>query len=320
MIKITRSDLETFVRCGKKFEYANIKGLRELEETKPVMAEGILGHYGLAAGYTATTVEGFKSKAVSAMADMIRKGTNQYRGQTRVLGLTPDQHSENITRIGDCVQYYANEQVESDFQQYQIISVEREFSTELEILDETVEISGVIDMLALDKTFTHKRVAVIFDHKFPGRIPDEEAFLKLNLQMFIYEYLVHKTLVVDSGEFDDIEFKYNMIRREVPPGVGSRPLRRNQDGSIAKNNASMDRKDYLHRATVKHSSKQRDAIYKNLIVPQLSEFVYATQSGKGYFNRRPIDNGGYACTNCSYFARCAADLVGMGTPKLELVR
>jgi hypothetical protein len=130
--------------------------------------------------------------------------------------------------------------------------------------------------------------------------------------MLVYEIIVWYVATQEMG-YDDVEIQYNMIRREVPPGYGSRST---TTKSGAKSTASTKPTDYLRRTTLYHSNNERAAIESNFLRPALKELVQV-RLNKGPYLVTAIRTGGESCvTGCAFFARCGAQLVGAGQPKI----
>ena len=221
--------------------------------------------------------------------------------------------------MGDVVQHYLGTHFWHDHEQFEILSVEKEYETSFTFCDSTGQwvsaiVTGAMDVVARDRTFTDKRMGAVIDHKFVGDVGNALDFLPLDTQMLFYEGIMCEVLIF-QGDFDDIELIYDLHRREVPPGFGHRPLRTNKDGSVAKNNASRDEDDYVKRPKpIRHSAKERGAIVKNLIVPLLSNVWNFRQGWNADFPRRVIRTGGESCSNCYAQARCSHDILGRAMP------
>lgn len=342
LLDISRSQLGDFLRCRRKFQFRH---LLDVSDETPVagsipMRAGTLGHYGFAAGYEAlrqvqqtgtvigkeATEQLFKTAATDAMAFLVKEGTYLYRDKVQQLRLDTEkeEHRKVIITVGDAVQYYADHFVYGDMNRYQILSTETryEWTFVLEyspnkwgcdpIQSVPIQLSGVFDLCAKDLTFPKDRnVLTVFDHKFTGDVNGSLAFLPLDVQMLVYEIVAYYYATQVMG-YDDVEIVYNMVRREVPPGYGSRPT---TTKSGAKSTASTRLEDYLRRTTLFHSERQRAEIESNFLRPALKELVEVTLND-GPFLVTPIRTGGESCEyGCDFFERCKATLVGSGQPR-----
>lgn len=322
-------------RCERKYHY---KWIEEIDPTFAAgsvsMRQGTLAHYGLQAGYEwikwfqqqsfdgkplhyADGKEAFEGQfidvALQAMAKMVASGISIYRGEEQPLGLTPEKHFEEIRAIGDSVQFYARHKIWYDFQHYKILATEVPFDYPFTTYNgEDVILSGVFDLLAQDVTH-EKNVVVVMDHKTVGDVNNTMSFLPLDVQMLSYEALCWRALGQPSsnGGYDDVEVIYNMIRREVPPGFGHRS---EFTPTGKKSTASRNVDDYLKRTSLWHSTKEREAIESNFLIPMLSETA-ESQYYKGPLIPRIIRTGGEACSSCDFFARCKANILGRGQPR-----
>ena len=329
ILKISRSMLGDFLRCRKKFYFRHLQEIDEMGPGTVPMRLGTLGHWGLAAGYTAIQElqknhitlgqEGvrdlFVNSAVDAMAQMVKDGVYYYRGTEKPLALDPENHAEFIVSIGDAINYYADKYAYADYMRYKIVSVEKEYTWQL-VLDLghidgpfIIELSGVMDFCAEDQDHK-KKILTVADHKFVGDVNGALAFLPLDLQMLIYEFVVYHQATEVMG-YDDVELLYNLVRREVPPGYGHRS---DKTKSGAKSTASQRPEDYLRREVLFHSPTQRQQIESNFLRPALEEMMRVREND-GPFLLTTIKTGGEACGQCEYFARCKAQLVGQGQPK-----
>jgi hypothetical protein len=292
------------------------------------MSEGTLGHVGLAAAYSymqecqqvkIVPLERIGiERAMIAMTKALTKGSVPYRGVEQPLAVKADD-KETITRMGDVVQHYLKTHFDADNAKYEVLSVEKEYEASFVFQDSaemwvSAVVTGAMDTVFRNKTFDNMRVASIHDHKFVGDVGNALDFLPLDTQMLFYEAIMCEILIF-LGDFDDVELIYDLHRRDVPPGFGHRPLKRNKDGSVAKNNASRDPDDYVKRsAPIRHSTKERGAIVRNIVIPLLSDVWDYRQGRNRSFQRRLIKTGGEACSNCYAQARCTHDILGRHMP------
>jgi hypothetical protein len=263
-----------------------------------------------------------KTAALEAMAEMITAGTYLYRGQER--RLAPGiQESECVERLGDIVQYYIDNQLALDMLGAEVVAVEQNFQMPLSLL---YAIEGQIDLI-LKKEIDGNTVYRIFDHKTIGEsdsVRKNLDFLRLDVQFLVYEWLVTRYLqdhAADETNFS-VEMVYNIIRRQRPPGYGTRELRYNQNGSVSKTNASQDPADYLSQTVQAHSAQELEYVEKELqhLSNQATTLIHAAKfdEDRGYFTRTRIKYGEEACTNCDFFTKCAAELLGHGRPVWDM--
>jgi hypothetical protein len=138
---------------------------------------------------------------------------------------------------------------------------------------------------------------VVRDYKTTSNVRVSPDFT-LDFQTLFYELLAYHTW----GR--PVEFEHEFIRREVPPGFGTRQVRLKKDGTAAKNNASTDVDDYLSRVRHTRSVAELEAFEK-----ELREILLGIENSKarGYFLRSPDKQN---CPRCPYYRTCYSDLVG----------
>jgi hypothetical protein len=117
-------------------------------------------------------------------------------------------------------------------------------------------------------------------------------------------------------EYDSIELVWNYIRRQVPPGFGTRSL---LTKSGKKSTASQNPADYLRIHRTSHSDEQLAAIATTLDVSLYEVLqrinVHSVEPDISKLaSRTVIKSGGEACNRCPYFAQCSAELVGCAIP------
>ena len=139
---------------------------------------------------------------------------------------------------------------------------------------------------------------VLMDHKTVTTIAEEYLFLPLDFQVRMYSYLAHTTY---PGEVD---FIYNIVRREVPPGFGSRS-EKTKSGRPSK--ASQRPEDYLKRIRLTMSRTEVEAFRD-----RIDELTWAMKraANSGVYLRVPIKSGGEACGRCPYYTPCVAEMRG----------
>jgi hypothetical protein len=330
-IVLSRSILEDAARCKRKFFYKHIQKIDE-PRTSQGASEGIIIHAGLAAAYTfykAYTPHAqriawehvkpeIKKTAMKEMAKMIASGQHEYRGQ--VLPLSEHtQEQETVERLGDVVQFYIDHQMQHDLDNAEVVAVEQNlvaYLPSLGVIDRDFGglLEGQIDLILKRTLPDGKVVYQVYDHKtIDADVNKNLDYLRLNVQFMVYEWLANQTL---DGP---VEMVYNIIRRDRPPGYGTRELRYNKDGSVSKTNASTDPKDYIRQEFMAHTEEELRYVeaeimslaYQaiDLTVPRLSPDLLDYS-----YTRTVIETGGQACTNCPYFTRCAAELLGHGQP------
>jgi hypothetical protein len=324
---LSRSTLEDAARCKRKFYYKHVLGLKEQTSSQGA-SEGTIIHAGLAAVFkfiqarqdsdlvllqdwdeTNTILKGV---ALRAMADMIAAGTYEYRGEK--FNLAPGcQEQETIERLGDVVQYYIDNQLKNDMANARVVGVEENYVISVDGVVPFV-LEGQLDLVLLRLYEGAGAVYEVVDHKtVASNIEKSVSFLRLDVQFLVYEWLATELLPSCS-----VEMIYNLIRRERPPGYGTRELRRNKDGRPAANNASQDPKDYLRQVRVAHTGDELDHVKKELANLAYNAMDLMSMKDPGAFTRTVIMDGSNACENCTYFTKCAAELVGHGQPNWGL--
>jgi len=312
---LTRSHLSTLSRCRRKFFYTYNLEL-EAGSSGGVSGEGTLLHVGLAAAYKANKDGSTDAKPMGyhAMDALIDTGTYEYHGKQYPLGISKDTEDgrEAIGRLYDVFDYYMENQYANSFQDgWAVVDVEKDFSYEFA---PGITIEGTID-LVMRKGSLYS----VWDHKSVSNIKLALAYLKLDSQAYIYEIManhVFKLLYPDAR--GEVEMVWNFLKRDRPPGFGSRILRKNKDGSIAKNNASTNPEDYLRQHRFHHNEAElfsAEREFRNLAIEADQRLRNDIDTEDTYTTRTSIKNGGEACMNsCSFFERCAAELVGHRSP------
>jgi hypothetical protein len=239
---------------------------------------------------------------------MLRTGTYEYRGETQRLNIDPAD-TATIERLGDVFQYYMEHAFAESLRDAEVLAVEQPFEIELV---PGVMFSGVID-LVLRRRFEGKVNNLViepWDHKTVGDVNAALRFLSLDVQMLSYETICAELLPSLFGDYP-VEMVYNLIRRERPPGYGSRSAKTK---SGARSTASTSQDDYLRTYRFAHSATELGHIRPEL-ARTAAEAQMRLADPSLYAPRRPIKSGGEAClTSCAFFARCGADLVGHAAP------
>lgn len=306
MKALTRSDIATYIRCERKFHYKCVQNLPEGPSTKN-MSEGTLLHHGLAEMYRSQSL----SDAMTALDDMARSGKYTYHDEEKDLARDACE-SETVNRLCDVLAFYHQHAFAATMAGKEVYAIEKPFEYELFGID------GTFDLVLrhLDRP-----VFEVHDFKTVSLVSTALKFLALDTQMLQYEVLANRAL--GPREVRDplgnpigkaqIEMVYNIIRREVPPGFGSRPL---TTKSGAKSSASQNVEDYLYQHRFAHSEAEveyiEDAFVKTTLAAQT---IYSLNASHAFIQRRTIKTGGEAChTSCPYFARCCAELIGHAEP------
>jgi hypothetical protein len=202
------------------------------------------------------------------------------------------------TTMADTFRFYYDVYASKDVWD-EIVSVEESIHLVIRYKNEpAMRIRCTIDLLARK----NGRLVVV-DHKTTGDVKQNLQFLSLDLQARIYPLAVVRWL----GQ--DVDFCYNMIARDVPPGYGHRPL---ETETGKKRNAAtlanMQRTDqYLRREWITYSPQQYASFERTLVQNAL---VIEFETETGIWPRRVVKMGGMACDKCDYFAICSAELAG----------
>lgn len=312
-VVLSRSDLETATRCRRKYYYKNILGLGE-RVSGGSASEGTIIHAGLAAAFAGqadfpastngTTLA--KLDAVNAVKAMVDAGESEYRGE--MFKLAPSA-LEELPKLLDVVCFYMDNQFLTDIDNARVVSVEENYQAE--ILP-GVKLEGQIDLI-LERTHGDgTKVLEVYDHKTVDDVKKSLDFLRLDIQFLVYEWLVRKNF---PGQ--KVEMVYNLIRRDRPPGYGSRELAINKDGSVSKKNASTDPADYLKQERIGHSDKE--VAHIELTLQELADYTLNLKTSSWRpTTRTVIQTGGQACSNCEFFkSHCAPELLGHTAPTFE---
>jgi hypothetical protein len=242
---------------------------------------------------------------------MLERGTYWYHGEEYVLGGIKPYEKEFVNRLGDAFQFYMEQTFPKAFADgWSVFAVEQDFEYEFA--------PGVIVEGTIDLIMQKGNIFTVWDHKTVSNVSTALQFLKLDTQMFAYEIMANDIIKKLHPGAQQVEMLYNIIRRDRPPGFGSRELRRNKDGSVSKQNASQDPADYLrqhrfhhNKVELHHASRE----FFNLVTEIEARLANDTDAEDQFSTRTPIKSGGEAClTSCSYFERCAAEMVGHRSP------
>lgn len=278
------SAIQTFLTCQKKYDFGYVRGLKP-KQSAWKMDFGTLIHEGLANIYR---------QGIRKAEPLLWPESAQYRidyiqehgipdketGIVRLLNLTPEQ----VQTARDVVNYYWEHQGQRD-RFAQVVAVEEPRFLPLE----GFQVRGTFDLVVKEFDQT-----VIYDWKTVGNVKDVADF-SLDFQTLFYELLAFRVW----GR--PIEFVHNYIRREVPPGFGTRPVRLKKNGEPAANNASTDPVDYLRR--VRHTRSEAEMIeFEQELCHTLTQMEH-----QDHFLRSPDKR---QCPQCPYYAICGAELAG----------
>lgn len=294
-LNTSMSRLDLFSRCDRRYMYRYMRGLVPIG-VNTNMQWGTLFHTAAQAYYATLKGHGSLESALGVALreiEQVEIVKNENHGDT-VITLDAEQR----TALADTFQFYYDTYASKDVWD-EIVSVEESVHLIINYKDKPVmDVRCTIDLLARK----NGRLVVV-DHKTTGDVKQNLQFLSLDLQARVYPLSVVRWLL------QDVDFCYNMISREVPPGYGHRPLetetgkKRNAD-TLAK----MQRTDnYLRREWITYSPEQYASFERTLVQNALTiEF----ESESGIWPRRVVKMGGMACDKCDYFALCSAELSG----------
>lgn len=208
---------------------------------------------------------------------------------------------EDIIKCYDVAQFF----VEHDDTEIEgILTVEED--TDLLIPELDLVIATHFDVAFMEKGF---KAPVIRDHKTKDDIPSKYDWFDLDWQMKVYQVAGWKKY----GEPCAVE--HNLIRREVPPGFGHRPLVNeihDSKGRIynKKSTASTDPAKYLKKIRFEKSEATLQHYYKE-IVRTAEEMLYAKANPKTYnFNRQ----SSFLCDGCPFLVPCLREQDGEELP------
>lgn len=281
MKELSMSSLDTFQRCRRKYYYRYIMGL--VPKGKPeYMDIGSGFHAGVAGGYRE-----YGSRA--HFVEIAQQAFREWLNTKDAAGFNND----NIPLVEDMIAFWWEN--EGRHQEYaEIVSVEEHMPYQFPYADPR-QIRCTPDLMARR---SESGRLVLVDHKTVGGVHEALAFLPLDFQLRLYTLQAWRKY----GELPEVE--YNIVRREVPPGFGHRPVRRNKDGAVSKNNASMDPADYVRRVTLKFTEKQL-LTFEN----ELLDIVHDVDSEDDY-TRSVVKSGATACGGCPYLTQCTMELDG----------
>jgi hypothetical protein len=244
---------------------------------------------------------------LKAMGALLTRGTYEYRGQEQQLAIEPDD-TETSNRLLDVFGYYMDHAFVASLEGAKVLAVEQKVECELA---PGIMFSGIIDLI-----LNRGDVWEVWDHKSTGDVNGSLAFLGLDVQMLSYEVIVNEYIRKKLLREETVELIYNLVRRERPPGYGSRPL---TTKSGAKSTASTNPKDYLHQHRFAHTAPELECVAEDLRRKAYDAANWLNVgphdlTGK-FAERRPIKTGGESCrTGCGFFAQCCAELLGHSMP------
>lgn len=293
---IAQSSLAHIGRCPRKWYYAVERGLQQRGSAKPMMI-GTLFHLTMAAGNQAVGEElaagvpPSEAFTGSAFLDAARPAVWGARDDRNGYPLLADPADRTL----------AMEMVELYFEH---IGSKRRYAALLGADDPVViECEGMRIRCTLDAAWrTTSGSHDVEEYKTIATLPQSTDFLSLNFQRQAYHYAAVQ--MYGAGG----QVLYMFQRREVPPGFGSRPLRMNKNGSVAKNNASQDRDDYMRQVAVPKSPEAIARFERNVREKKAAVRMYRAS---GVWPRVPIMSGNESCDKCPYFKLCDAEANGL---------
>jgi len=280
----SQSSLATLRRCARKYLYEYVNGFKP-KTTSEAMWFGTQFHDIAAHGYRAWKAAGTKDVWLEAALTYADNLIDQAADQ---------DDFEVIAQLGkvkEVVEYFWLQLgSKDDFDE--IVSVEEPVAVDFY----GYKIRGTLDVVARKGA-----MLIIPDHKTMESVHVGYEFFPLDFQGWLYRWHIYKTKGASAM------FLHNMIRREVPPGFGSRELRIKKDGTPAKNNASTDPADYLHREKLWCSGQELRAFESELEnTLRILEFRRST----GVWDRSDLKWGAQSCGTCAYRTVCKAELAG----------
>jgi hypothetical protein len=295
----TRSEIDTFLRCRRKYGYAYIDKQPEGPSGKSA-SEGIVLHH----GFLSMCAEYSNSRDVTIalplgiheMHGMMQSGTYQYRGEDKQLAAFEE---DDYDRLASVLTFAAEHMLADLFPDdtYNVHAIEREHTLHVS----HSRVSLVVDLVIVSEA---DKVVRFCDLKTLGTYASEAlGYLALDTQHNLYE------LLADEAEFNE-EYSHQvlwlLLHRDVPPGYGSRSA---LTKSGAKSRATQRIEDYVRIHRTSRGPKERDCIRKTLRAS-----VDALESNTSDAPSL-IRTGGESCkTSCSYFSTCTASVFGYASP------
>lgn len=280
MNKLRASDFVQFAGCRRSWMYRAIRGW-EVESLGRNADMGTAIHAGLAEFYKHPG--GYDSSVAFRTATDLKLSY------------------EDACKCQDVVLFFLEH---DDTEIEGILTVEED--TDLLIPELDLVIATHFDVAFMEKGF---KAPVIRDHKTKDDIPSKYDWFDLDWQMKVYQVAGWKKY----GEPCAVE--HNLIRREVPPGFGHRPLVNeihDSKGRIynKKSTASTDPAKYLKKIRFEKSEATLQHYYKE-IVRTAEEMLYAKANPKTYnFNRQ----SSFLCDGCPFLVPCLREQDGEELP------
>lgn len=287
---LSQSELTTFQRCQRKYLYTYVDGIKP--DARPVMDEGTLVHVGLATAYKLlhAPLIGLKAAAHAEM-ERVRSEGHEYKGEQYEIRI----EDEDFERLKSVTDYYLDHYAADDVLDLEVLSVEK---------TRPVSFGGFKFDVTMDLVVRHRRSGIVqvFDRKTVGQtVNSPQANLQVDTQFLIYEAAAHE--LFSQNGVEHVEVVRDLIRRDVPPGYGYRPL---TTKSGAKSSATTDPRDYLRREVFSHSKKELSVAIAELVAVG---WQMRFQRPRIEYYRSVIRTGSEACSNCPHYIRCGADLL-----------
>ena len=284
MMDTSMSQIQSYLKCQKAYEYRYVQGLRPRKETTDTMDIGTLFHAGAAAGYQHLGhINHHWFADAQAEVDRVIEEGYDYHGERRELEVS----DEDQELVKEMLEYYW-ENVGKHDKFDEIIAVEEPFN---------LTIGGFNIRNTFDLVVRENGRVVVFDHKTVGNVKETAEFLPLDFQIGAY-------MLAASRHFGEpVEFVYNMIRRAVP---------RELTKSGRKSTSSKDPMDYVRRERL-WKNKTELAAWEKALLTVTTEIdwksKYKTFGVPESFNRSP-QKGFMGCSGCAYKSICSAELIG----------
>jgi hypothetical protein len=208
--------------------------------------------------------------------------------------------SEDINLAYDmCLFYYENRGHSDPIGR--LLSVEEEIVLPIKTSFGSFEITTHCDLIFEDSD----GVIVVRDHKTKDALPSDYSWFDLDVQMMIYAVAAWRKYGVPC------RIEHNLVRREVPPGYGHRPLinegiDKNGKPYKRRSTASTDPTDYMRRFSF---IKSEDTLleYEARIAEYLEEMHgFGGLPVASAYSRSP----GPLCSYCPYQTVCIRELGG----------
>jgi hypothetical protein len=269
MIEIHAHDIVNFAQCRRKDYYGRVRGWEPLQLSRDIEI-GSVFHWLLA---------------------------QQYKPGERLIEVSLDEKDMNLAQdmFDFYWQHYGSKETIAE-----IIAVEQEFTLPLWIENKEIKVLCRPDLLFFDEDHRVR----LRDHKTKDKLPSDYDWFEMNLQMMIYQVLAKYNFPGYR-----IVVEHNLVRREVPPGFGHRPLMnhiidKNGKEYDKKSTASQKPEDYVRMYSFQKSDETIKR-YAETLTQYVREMLHLSRND-GPWLRSP----GPLCGFCPFFFPCKREFEG----------